>query len=117
MPAKDGKWKLTWSDEFDGPSGSGVDPSKWVVEVGGKGWGNKELEYYTTRRENAHIQDGNLVIEATRELHRNRRHKPKLHFSQDEDCEKVFADVRALRSTHQNSFGPRHVASVLDAGR
>jgi beta-glucanase (GH16 family) len=67
IPTKDGKWKLTWSDEFNGPNGSGVDPSKWVVEVGGKGWGNKELEYYTTRRENAHIQDGNLVIEARRE--------------------------------------------------
>ena len=62
-----GKWRLTWSDEFNGPNGSGVDSSKWVVEVGGKGWGNQELEYYTSRRENAHIQDGNLVIEARRE--------------------------------------------------
>jgi len=64
---KDGKWRLSWSDEFSSPNGSGVDPSKWVVEVGGKGWGNEELEYYTSRRENAHIQDGNLVIEARRE--------------------------------------------------
>jgi beta-glucanase (GH16 family) len=66
-PAKDAKWKLTWSDEFKGPNGSGVDPSKWVVEVGGGGWGNQELEYYTSRRENAYIHDGNLVIEARRE--------------------------------------------------
>lgn len=65
--SKDGKWRLTWSDEFNGPNGAGVDPSKWVVEVGGKGWGNQELEYYTSRRENAQIQDGNLVIEARRE--------------------------------------------------
>jgi beta-glucanase (GH16 family) len=65
--AKVGKWKLTWSDEFNGPDGSGVDLSKWVVEVGGKGWGNEELESYTNRRENAYIRDGNLVIEARRE--------------------------------------------------
>jgi beta-glucanase (GH16 family) len=66
-PSKVGKWRLTWSDEFSGPNGSGVDASKWVVEVGGKGWGNQELEYYTSRRENAHIFDGSLVIEARRE--------------------------------------------------
>jgi len=65
--SKDGKWKLIWSDEFNGPNGSGVDSSKWVVEVGGKGWGNEELEYYTSRRQNAYLHDGNLVIEARRE--------------------------------------------------
>lgn len=62
-----GKWRLTWSDEFNGPNGSGVDSSKWVVEAGAKGWGNQELEYYASRRENPHIQDGNLVIKARRE--------------------------------------------------
>jgi beta-glucanase (GH16 family) len=67
---QDGKWKLTWSDEFNGPDGSAPDPSKWVVEAGGKGWGNQEMEYYTTRRENAHIQAGELVIEARRENYR-----------------------------------------------
>lgn len=66
-PLKDKKWRLTWNDEFNGSNGSGVDPSKWVVEVGGKDWGNEELEYYTSRRENAYIQDGNLVIKARRE--------------------------------------------------
>ena len=66
-PLKDKKWRLTWSDEFNGPNGSGVDPSKWVVEVGGKDWGNEELEYYTSRPENAYIQDSNLVIKARRE--------------------------------------------------
>jgi len=36
-------WKLVWSDEFDGPSGSAVDPSKWSFDIGGNGWGNNEL--------------------------------------------------------------------------
>ncbi|HEY4904224.1 MAG TPA: glycoside hydrolase family 16 protein [Candidatus Sulfotelmatobacter sp.] len=60
-------WVLTWSDEFDGPNGSAVDGSKWVAETGGNGWGNKELEYYTARTQNAYLQDGNLVIKAARE--------------------------------------------------
>jgi beta-glucanase (GH16 family) len=60
-------WVLFWSDEFNGTNGSGVDTSKWVAETGGDGWGNKELEYYTARPQNAYMQDGNLVIKAARE--------------------------------------------------
>ena len=60
-------WKLVWSDEFNGPAGSAVDSSKWVTESGGNGWGNQELEYYTTRIENAVQQDGNLVIKVRKE--------------------------------------------------
>jgi hypothetical protein len=56
---------LTWSDEFDGPDGSAVDPTKWVHDVGGSGWGNQELEYYTDGTQNAVVQGGNLVITAT----------------------------------------------------
>jgi beta-glucanase (GH16 family) len=58
-------WVLTWSDEFDGPDGSAVDPSKWVHDIGGGGWGNSELEYYTDGTQNAVVQGGNLVITAT----------------------------------------------------
>src|SRR5580692_8413594 len=58
-------WTLTWSDEFDGPDGSAVDPTKWKHDVGGTGWGNSELEYYTDGTQNAVVQGGNLVITAT----------------------------------------------------
>jgi beta-glucanase (GH16 family) len=58
-------WTLTWSDEFDGPDGSAADPTKWVHDVGGTGWGNQELEYYTDGTQNAVVQGGNLVITAT----------------------------------------------------
>ena len=58
-------WTLTWSDEFDGPDGSAVDPTKWKHDVGGTGWGNDELEYYTDGMQNAVVQGGNLVITAT----------------------------------------------------
>jgi len=58
---------LTWSDEFNGVNGSLPDPSKWIMETGGGGWGNNELETYTNRTQNAHVQDGNLVITANQE--------------------------------------------------
>jgi beta-glucanase (GH16 family) len=59
-------WVLTWSDEFNGPNGSSPDATKWVVESGGNGWGNDELEYYTPRIENLRLENGNLVIEAVK---------------------------------------------------
>jgi beta-glucanase (GH16 family) len=65
--AASSEWILTWSDEFNGPNGSGVDSSKWVSETGGGGWGNDELEYYTGRPQNRYLQDGNLVIKVLQE--------------------------------------------------
>ncbi len=61
------KWVLTWSDEFSGANGSPVDSSKWTLETGGGGWGNDELEYYTSRSQNSYQQDGNLVIKVLQE--------------------------------------------------
>jgi beta-glucanase (GH16 family) len=58
-------WTLVWSDEFDGPDGSAVDPTKWTHDTGGNGWGNSELEYYTDGTQNAVVSGGNLVITAT----------------------------------------------------
>jgi beta-glucanase (GH16 family) len=60
-------WTLTWSDEFNAPDGTPVDTSNWVLETGGNGWGNQELEYYTTRPDNAFQQAGNLIIKVTKE--------------------------------------------------
>ncbi|MDE1154699.1 MAG: glycoside hydrolase family 16 protein [Acidobacteriaceae bacterium] len=60
-------WVLTWSDEFNGPDGSQPDPAKWEFVVSGNGFGNQELEYYTARPENAHLEHGNLVISASKE--------------------------------------------------
>ena len=61
-----GEWRLVWSDEFNY---NGLpDDNKWGYDVGGHGWGNKELQYYTERRkENARVENGNLIIEARRD--------------------------------------------------
>lgn len=60
------RWQLVWADEFDY---TGLpDPRKWGYDVGGHGWGNKELQYYTERRkENARVEQGRLIIEARRD--------------------------------------------------
>ena len=60
-------WTLVWSDEFDGRKGAAVDSRKWSFDIGGKGWGNHELETYTNRTANAHLDRGSLVITALKE--------------------------------------------------
>lgn len=62
-----GKWVLAWHDEFNGPNGSPPDARKWLIETGGNGWGNGELETYTSRPENIRQEHGHLVIEAIQE--------------------------------------------------
>ncbi len=57
-------WNLVWHDEFDGRK---INADNWTYDIGGWGWGNGELQYYTSRKENARIEDGMLVIEARQE--------------------------------------------------
>ncbi|WP_223148894.1 carbohydrate-binding protein [Aquimarina sp. RZ0] len=61
-------WELVWQDEFDY---NGLpDPTKWGYDTGNSGWGNNELENYTSNRvENARAENGNLIIEARRDFH------------------------------------------------
>ena len=58
---------MVWSDEFE--STGLPDTTKWSYNIGNWGWGNNELQYYTTDKlENAKIEDGNLVITAIKDL-------------------------------------------------
>lgn len=69
QPAPLPNYTLSWSDEFSGPDGSAPDSSKWTYETGGNGWGNNELEYYTSRPQNVQLHGGNLVITAQEETY------------------------------------------------
>jgi beta-glucanase (GH16 family) len=60
-------YTLAWSDEFSSANGSAPDATKWTYDLGGGGWGNQELESYTSRTQNVQIQNGNLVITALQE--------------------------------------------------
>jgi len=60
--------KLLFADEFKGVSGSSIDSTKWTARIGGNGWGNKELQYYTDSVENAYLDGkGNLVIKTIKQ--------------------------------------------------
>ena len=65
--------KLVWADEFDKPGLP--DPARWNYDVGGNGWGNNELEYYTDRREeNARVENGKLIIEVRKEDYKGNKY-------------------------------------------
>ena len=54
-------WDIVWQDEFDGES---LDINKWSHEVGGHGFGNNELQYYTDDSSNSFIDNDILHIRA-----------------------------------------------------
>ncbi|MBN1308339.1 MAG: glycoside hydrolase family 16 protein [Chitinispirillaceae bacterium] len=60
------EWELVWSDEFDY---TGLpDTTRWGYDVGGGGWGNQELQYYTEKDTgNARVGNGVLTITAIKE--------------------------------------------------
>ena len=58
--------ELVWSDEFDYTGAP--DSTKWGYDLGDGcpnvcGWGNNELEYYTSNPKNVRVENGNLIIE------------------------------------------------------
>ncbi len=69
QPPVDKNWAFEssplWADEFDY---TGLpNASKWGYDIGGGGWGNNELQYYTNSLNNAKVEGGNLVITAIKE--------------------------------------------------
>ena len=62
------QWELAWSDEFEH---AGLpDTTVWTYAVGGHGWGNQELQYYTDARpQNAFVRDGRLHLTAHHETY------------------------------------------------
>lgn len=64
-----GNWNIVWSDEFNGTN---INPNIWTNDIGTDcpqncGWGNNELEYYTSRTNNAYVAGGLLHIVAQQE--------------------------------------------------
>lgn len=63
------EWKFdttttAWSEEFN--TDGSPDPAKWSYDIGGHGWGNNELQYYTDGL-NATVNNGVLKITARKE--------------------------------------------------
>jgi beta-glucanase (GH16 family) len=58
----DTQWNIVWDDEFNGTS---INTNIWSFEYGNNGgWGNNELEYYTSNADNAYVSNGLLHIVA-----------------------------------------------------
>jgi beta-glucanase (GH16 family) len=54
-----------WQEEFNY---TGLpDTTKWGYDIGGHGWGNNELQYYTRSIQNAKVENGILTITAIKE--------------------------------------------------
>lgn len=67
-PPAEQAWELVWSDEFE--QEGLLDDARWSYAVGGHGWGNQELQYYTEARpENARVENGKLIITAVPEAY------------------------------------------------
>ncbi len=58
---------LVWADEFE--ADGTPDPAKWGFDIGGDGWGNNELQYYTNRTSNVVVEGGFLIITARKEAY------------------------------------------------
>jgi beta-glucanase (GH16 family) len=60
-----GSFNIVWSDEFNGNS---INTNTWTFDIGNgganPGWGNDELEYYTSNAANAYVSNGCLHIVA-----------------------------------------------------
>jgi beta-glucanase (GH16 family) len=93
-------WKLAWSDEFNY---TGLpDSTKWDYEVGGHGWGNNELQFYTKQDTlNAIARNGSLNIIA--------RKQPK------ED--KAYTSARlSTNGKAEFTFGKFEMRAILPSG-
>ncbi|WP_295116875.1 glycoside hydrolase family 16 protein [uncultured Chitinophaga sp.] len=54
-----------WADEFTYTGAP--DAGKWDYDIGGSGWGNNELQYYTNLTDNASVGNGILTITAKKQ--------------------------------------------------
>ena len=65
VPPPPTQWSIVWDDEFNGTS---INTNIWAFETGNNGgWGNSELEYYTSNSLNAYVSGGCLHIVASRQ--------------------------------------------------
>ena len=96
--------RLVWSDEFNTPGLP--DSTKWSYVIGtgcpqNCGWGNHELEFYTSRAVNVGVEGGVLKLKAIRE-----------HYH---DCEYTSAKLQT-RNKFAFTYGKVEVRAKLPAG-
>lgn len=89
-------WKLEWAEEFNY---TGLpDASKWGYDIGGNGWGNNELQYYTEAdTNNAFVEKDNLFITARKDKKdKNNYTSARLVTKNKFDCKYGRVEVSAM---------------------
>jgi beta-glucanase (GH16 family) len=75
-PPVDSGWAFettpVWSEEFN--YNGAPDSNNWGYNLGGSGWGNNELENYTSDTSNAKVANGVLTITAKKEISGSRNY-------------------------------------------
>jgi beta-glucanase (GH16 family) len=99
-------WKLVWQDEFNGPDAP-VNKAKWTAAVGGNGWGNHELQYYTDRRDNAFQSKDSLVIQVLKE-----------HYTGADNVSREYTSARLItKNTFTATYGRFEARIKLPRGQ
>nr|WP_121271341.1 glycoside hydrolase family 16 protein [Pedobacter schmidteae] len=94
-------YRLIWSDEFNY---KGLpDSTKWGYDVGGNGWGNDELQFYTAKDlSNASVSNGVLKITARKQV--------------KENCQYTSARL-ITKDKAEFTYGKIEIRAKLPAGR
>jgi Beta-glucanase/Beta-glucan synthetase len=86
-------YTLSWSDDFDGTA---LNNNSWNYETGASGWGNNELENYTSSYKNSFITKGGyLVIEARKETAGNNYTSARIQTKGKKEFTYGRVDIRA----------------------
>ncbi|RYY56997.1 MAG: glycosyl hydrolase family protein [Chitinophagaceae bacterium] len=77
-------YTLVWEDNFDGPA---INPANWAFQTGDGcpnvcGWGNNELEWYTSAADNLFFQDGKMIIAALKQSYSGKEYTSSKLLSQ-----------------------------------
>lgn len=99
IPIEDG-WVPVWCDEFNYTGG--VDMTKWSYVIGGGGYGNEELQNYTSRSNNIYVDGEYLKIIALNET----------YYSEDYTSAKIWT-----RYDQSWKYGKFEMRAMLPAGR
>ena len=104
--------KLVWADEFNY---KGLpDSSKWNYDIGGNGWGNNELQYYTANDTlNAIVVEGVLKITARRQVKENRQYtSARLQTKKKASFKYGKIEVRAKLPAGRGAWPARRMAPL-----
>ncbi len=105
-----GEMTLVGAEDFTGSWGTPPDPAYWGYDLGGGGWGNNELQMYTSNRDNVRLNGaGLLVIEA-------RRSGNSYSFAPGGYAGQSRFSIRTGRGANQDAGRPGTASRDVDAG-